>query len=161
MVRECRLACSTQRVWSTTDIGQRQTLVNDSQVTQLYGVLRRWRGCGWRRPTGHRMGCATRRYNRYRDSNSFLAKWVASRRGRFCRAKCGASSACGYGCRTDGCVDEAEQAAAGVSAAPPGRISMTGPALFGKMFVIPVIVDFLKRHDKVDVSALLVDRVVY
>ena len=38
---------------------------------------------------------------------------------------------------------------------------MTGPALFGKMFVIPVIVDFLKRHDKVDVSALLVDRVVY
>ncbi len=57
-------------------------------------------------------------------------------------------------------VDEADEAAAGVNAAPRGRLSVTAPVMFGKMFMIPVVVDFLKLHDKVEVSALLVDRVV-
>lgn len=57
-------------------------------------------------------------------------------------------------------VDEADEAAAGVNAEPRGRLSVTAPMLFGKMFVIPILVDFLQAHAKVEVSALFLDRVV-
>jgi DNA-binding transcriptional LysR family regulator len=57
-------------------------------------------------------------------------------------------------------VDEAEEAAAGVNAEPRGRVSVTAPQLFGKMFVVPALVDFLQAYDKVEVSALFLDRVV-
>ncbi|MFP5393422.1 MAG: LysR family transcriptional regulator, partial [Gammaproteobacteria bacterium] len=57
-------------------------------------------------------------------------------------------------------VEEAQAAAAGVNAAPRGRLSVTAPQLFGRMFVTPIIVDFLQAHEHVEVSALLLDRVV-
>ena len=40
-------------------------------------------------------------------------------------------------------VDEADEAAAGINAAPRGPLTVTAPGLFGKMFVMPGIVDYL------------------
>ncbi|GLR13473.1 LysR family transcriptional regulator [Chitinimonas prasina] len=57
-------------------------------------------------------------------------------------------------------VDEADEAAAGINAAPRGHLTVTAPVLFGKMFVMPGIVDYLNRYPEADVSALFLDRVV-
>ena len=52
------------------------------------------------------------------------------------------------------------QASAGINGAPRGQLSVTAPVLFGKMFVMPGIVDYLQRYPEMEVSALLLDRVV-
>jgi len=57
-------------------------------------------------------------------------------------------------------ADEADEGAAGVHAAPRGHLAVTAPVLFGSMFVMPGIVDYLGRNPDVSVSALFVDRVV-
>lgn len=57
-------------------------------------------------------------------------------------------------------VDEADEAAGGINAAPRGHLTVTAPVLFGKMFVMPGIVDYLNRYPDVKVSALFLDRVV-
>jgi DNA-binding transcriptional LysR family regulator len=57
-------------------------------------------------------------------------------------------------------ADEADESAAGTHAAPRGRLAVTAPVLFGRIFVTPRIVEFLERHPDVSVSAILVDRVV-
>lgn len=57
-------------------------------------------------------------------------------------------------------VDEADEAAAGINAAPRGQLTVTAPVLFGKLFVMPGIVDYLNRYPEVEVSALFLDRVV-
>lgn len=62
--------------------------------------------------------------------------------------------------RIIGEVDEADEAAAGINAEPRGHLAVTAPALFGKMFVLPGIVEYLRRHPAMEVSALFVDRVV-
>lgn len=57
-------------------------------------------------------------------------------------------------------VDDADEAAAGVHAEPRGHLAVTAPALFGKMYVLPGIVDYLQRYPAMEVSALFLDRVV-
>lgn len=57
-------------------------------------------------------------------------------------------------------ADEADEAAAGINAEPRGRLAITAPVLFGRMFVTPAIVEYLQRHPAVDVAALFLDRVV-
>jgi DNA-binding transcriptional LysR family regulator len=57
-------------------------------------------------------------------------------------------------------ADAADEAAAGVHAAPRGHLAVTAPVLFGSLFVMPGIVDFLNRYPDVSVSALFLDRVV-
>lgn len=57
-------------------------------------------------------------------------------------------------------VDEAGEAAAGINAEPRGHLAITAPVLFGNMFVVPVIVEFLQRYPAVEVSAVFLDRVV-
>ena len=57
-------------------------------------------------------------------------------------------------------IAEANQAAAGVNAAPKGNLSVTASVLFGKSFVMPAIVQFLAAYPEVDVSAYFLDRVV-
>jgi DNA-binding transcriptional LysR family regulator len=57
-------------------------------------------------------------------------------------------------------ADAADEAAAGVSAKPRGHLAVTAPALFGRMFVIAGIVDYLQRYAQTKVSAMFVDRVV-
>ncbi|MDR3391255.1 MAG: LysR family transcriptional regulator [Sulfuriferula sp.] len=57
-------------------------------------------------------------------------------------------------------VAEADEAAAGINAEPRGHLTVTAPSLFGRMFVLPGIIGFLQRHPAMEVSALLLDRVV-
>src|SRR5512143_3685415 len=57
-------------------------------------------------------------------------------------------------------IDEADEAAAGAHAAPRGELAVTAPVLFGSLYVVPGIVDFLERYPDVSVSALFLDRVV-
>jgi DNA-binding transcriptional LysR family regulator len=57
-------------------------------------------------------------------------------------------------------VDEADEMAQGVNAAARGHLAVTAPVLFGKMFVLPGIIDFLERFPEVEVSAVFLDRVV-
>ncbi|HAT33295.1 MAG TPA: LysR family transcriptional regulator [Janthinobacterium sp.] len=57
-------------------------------------------------------------------------------------------------------ADEADEAVGGVNAEPRGHLAVTAPVLFGKLFVMPVIVDYLRRYPGMDVAALFLDRVV-
>jgi len=57
-------------------------------------------------------------------------------------------------------ADEADEAAAGVNAEPRGQLTVTAPVLFGRMFVMPGMVDYLQRFPAMAISALFVDRVV-
>ncbi|MEN0039288.1 MAG: LysR family transcriptional regulator [Cellvibrio sp.] len=57
-------------------------------------------------------------------------------------------------------ADEADEAAIGVNGEPRGHLTVTAPVLFGRMYVMPGIVDYLQRFPATDVAALFVDRVV-
>jgi DNA-binding transcriptional LysR family regulator len=57
-------------------------------------------------------------------------------------------------------VDEADEAAAGINAAPRGHLAVTAPMLFGKLYVMPVITAYQRTFKETTVSALFVDRVV-
>ncbi|WP_445371345.1 LysR family transcriptional regulator [Methylomonas sp. HW2-6] len=57
-------------------------------------------------------------------------------------------------------VDAADEAAAGINAEPAGQLAVTAPAQFGKLYVMPGIVDYLQRYPAMQVTALFVDRVV-
>lgn len=57
-------------------------------------------------------------------------------------------------------VDEADDAVVGINATPKGHLTLTAPVLFGRMYVTPLVVDYLNRYPQMDVSALYLDRVV-
>ena len=57
-------------------------------------------------------------------------------------------------------VAEAERAAAGEYAAPKGDLIITAPLVFGRLHVLPVVVEFLKAYPEVDVRLVLNDRIV-
>lgn len=57
-------------------------------------------------------------------------------------------------------LDEAETSAAGAHGAPRGSVAVTAPAMFGRLFVAPVVTEFLARHPQMRSRLLLVDRVV-
>ena len=56
-------------------------------------------------------------------------------------------------------LDEAERAAAGEYAAPVGEIVVTAPIVFGRMHMLPMVVEFLKRYPDIEVRLMLTDRV--
>jgi len=55
-------------------------------------------------------------------------------------------------------VAEAERAASGQYLTPRGELILTAPIVFGRLHVIPVVAEFLKLHDEVDVRLVLADR---
>jgi DNA-binding transcriptional LysR family regulator len=57
-------------------------------------------------------------------------------------------------------IAEANETAAGVNSAPKGNLSVTASVLFGRFFVMPCIISFLKEYPEVEVSAYFLDRVV-
>lgn len=56
-------------------------------------------------------------------------------------------------------VEQAERAAAGEYAAPRGNIAVTAPIVFGRMHLLPVIVDFLATYPDINVRLALTDRI--
>lgn len=57
-------------------------------------------------------------------------------------------------------ADEADEAAIGINAQPRGHLTITAPVLFGRLYVMPSIVDYLQRYPETEITALFVDRVV-
>jgi len=57
-------------------------------------------------------------------------------------------------------IVEAEDSAIGISATPTGRLNVTAPVLFGRLFVIPSIVEYLNTYREMSVNAVFLDRVV-
>lgn len=55
-------------------------------------------------------------------------------------------------------VGEAERAAAGEYSAPRGELAVTAPLVFGRLHMLPVVIDFLAAFPEVDVRLFLVDR---
>jgi len=57
-------------------------------------------------------------------------------------------------------VQIANEAAVGINAKPRGRLAVTAPVLFGKMFVMPAIINYLQRYLDTEVEVVFLDRVV-
>ena len=55
---------------------------------------------------------------------------------------------------------DAEAAAGGSYASPVGLLTVTAPVLFGRIYVLPILTDYLSQNPSVDGRALLLDRVV-
>ncbi|MFA7416242.1 MAG: LysR family transcriptional regulator [Rhizobium sp.] len=57
-------------------------------------------------------------------------------------------------------VEEAERLAAGEFTVAKGELVMTAPIVFGRLHVLPVVVEFLKAYPEIDLRLILGDRVV-
>src|ERR1700736_1027663 len=57
-------------------------------------------------------------------------------------------------------VEEAERAASGEYSAPRGELIVTAPIVFGRLHVLPVLLEFLNTYPEIDVRLTLADRVV-
>jgi DNA-binding transcriptional LysR family regulator len=57
-------------------------------------------------------------------------------------------------------IVEAEASAVGAHGELAGPFTVTAPVMFGRLHVLPVLLDFLERHPRVAGRALLLDRVV-
>jgi DNA-binding transcriptional LysR family regulator len=57
-------------------------------------------------------------------------------------------------------IGEAERAAAGEYMAPRGDLTVTAPIVFGRLHVLPVVIEFLKAYPGIDIRVALADRVV-
>jgi DNA-binding transcriptional LysR family regulator len=57
-------------------------------------------------------------------------------------------------------IEEAEASAGGAHAEPRGELAVTAPVMFGRMYVAPVLLDFLASHPHVVARMLFLDRVV-
>ncbi len=57
-------------------------------------------------------------------------------------------------------ADEADEAATGINAEPKGHLVVTAPVLFGRLYVMPSISEYLQRYQNTEVTALFLDRIV-
>ena len=55
-------------------------------------------------------------------------------------------------------VGDAERAASGDYAAPRGDLAITAPVVFGRLHVLPVVADFLRRWPEINLRLVLSDR---
>ena len=57
-------------------------------------------------------------------------------------------------------VEEADRQAAGIHATPSGLVSVSASVLFGRIVLMPILLELLDRYPQLSVSTLFVDRVV-
>ncbi|HUA56950.1 MAG TPA: LysR family transcriptional regulator [Candidatus Sulfotelmatobacter sp.] len=57
-------------------------------------------------------------------------------------------------------ISEAERVAAGEYTAPTGELIVTAPVGLGRLYVIPLLTDFLRAYPDIDVRLVLADRVI-
>jgi DNA-binding transcriptional LysR family regulator len=55
-------------------------------------------------------------------------------------------------------IGEAERAASGEYQAPRGELIVTAPIVFGRLHMLPVIIDFLKAYPEIDIRLIQADR---
>lgn len=58
-------------------------------------------------------------------------------------------------------LEEAEASAGGAHAAPQGALAITASAMFGRMHVAPIALDFLALYPQVTIRGVFVDRIVH
>lgn len=58
-------------------------------------------------------------------------------------------------------IADADAAAAGSHGRPSGALAITAPVLFGRIYVLPILTDYLAAHPAVDGRALFLDRIVH
>lgn len=58
-------------------------------------------------------------------------------------------------------IEEAERHAAGLHAEPTGTVTITASAVFGRVMLMPLLLDLLDRYPRLSVSTLFVDRVAH
>jgi DNA-binding transcriptional LysR family regulator len=56
-------------------------------------------------------------------------------------------------------VNETERAASGEYSIPKGHLTITAPVVFGRLHVLPVVVEFLKTYPEIDVRLVQNDRI--
>jgi DNA-binding transcriptional LysR family regulator len=57
-------------------------------------------------------------------------------------------------------LDATEARLSGTQGEPRGELAITAPVVFGRLHVLPVVSDFLRRYPRIDVRMLLLDRPV-
>ncbi|MGE0055323.1 MAG: LysR substrate-binding domain-containing protein [Hyphomicrobium sp.] len=57
-------------------------------------------------------------------------------------------------------LGEAERAASGEFRAPRGDLTVTAPIVFGRLHIVPIVVEFLKAYPDINVRLVLADRIV-
>ena len=57
-------------------------------------------------------------------------------------------------------LEDAERALSGAHGELRGPLAVTASVMFGRLFVAPILLEFLERHHKIQCRAVLVDRVV-
>jgi DNA-binding transcriptional LysR family regulator len=57
-------------------------------------------------------------------------------------------------------IEEAERTATGEYSAPKGELIITAPIVFGRLHVMPIVIDFLKTYPEIDIRMVLTDRIV-
>jgi DNA-binding transcriptional LysR family regulator len=55
---------------------------------------------------------------------------------------------------------EADESVTGLHGAPRGSLTVTAPALFGNLFITPIVTEYLLRYPEVSASCLFLDRIV-
>ena len=57
-------------------------------------------------------------------------------------------------------IGEAERTAAGEYSAPRGGLVITAPVVFGRLHVLPVVLEFLAAYPDIDIRLAMADRVI-
>ncbi len=57
-------------------------------------------------------------------------------------------------------IGEAERQVSGEYQTPKGRLTVTAPTLFGRLHVLPIVIDFMKAHREIDIQLFLTNNVV-
>ena len=57
-------------------------------------------------------------------------------------------------------LSEADRAASGEFVSPTGELIVTAPSAIGRLYLIPILAEFLRAYPEIDVRLLLVDRIL-
>src|SRR5690606_23691225 len=57
-------------------------------------------------------------------------------------------------------LQAADEAASGTAGTPAGQLRITCPQEFGRIYVAPILTEFLDRHPGVSADVLMIDRIV-
>ena len=57
-------------------------------------------------------------------------------------------------------LGEAERAASGEYSAPRGDLMITAPVVFGRLHILPIVIEFLRAYPDIDIRMGLADRIV-
>lgn len=58
-------------------------------------------------------------------------------------------------------IEEIDRSAAGIHGTPRGKVTVTASVLFGRMVMVPILLDLLDRYSEIEIDALYVDRVTH